>query len=130
AFVYSLVIGLILQKLVLPMMPDMHAGHGLMKDDAIYFHDTAVSLAERVRALGWSEWKLMPSGAATGNVGLLAAVYVLLGPEPAFFLPLTSAFHSLGAILIVLIALRLLPTKGGLYAGIVAGFLFLVFPSA
>lgn len=130
AFGYSLAVGLILQKLVLPMMPDMHAGHGLMRDDAIYFHDTAVAMAERIRALGWSEWSLMPSGSATGNVGLLAAVYALLGPEPAFFLPLTSAFHALGALLIVLVALRVLPTKGGLRAGLVAGFLFLVFPSA
>lgn len=130
AFVYSLAIGLILQKLVLPMMPSMHAGHGLMPDDAIYFHTTALEMSERIRALGWSEWRLMPSGAATGNVGLLAAVYALLGPEPAFFLPLTSAFHALGAVLIVFIALQILPTRSGLRAGFVAGFFFLVFPSA
>lgn len=130
AFVYSLAIGLILQKLVLPMMPSMHAGHGLMPDDAIYFHNTAVEMAERIKALGWGEWRLMPTGAATGNVGLLAGLYALVGPEPAFFLPLTSAFHALGAVLVVLIALQILPTRGGLRAGLVAGFFFLVFPSA
>lgn len=129
-FLYSIAIGLVLQKLVLPMMPEMHAGHGLMRDDAIFFHDTAVAMAERIRAFGWSEWRLMPSGAATGNVGLLAAVYALLGPEPALFLPLTSAFHAMGAVLVLLIALQILPTRGGLYAGLFAGFLFLVFPSA
>lgn len=129
-FLYSIVVGLVLQKLVLPMMPDMHAGNGLIRDDAIYFHDTAVAMAERIRTLGWSEWRLMPSGAATGNVGLLAGLYALVGPEPAFFLPLTSAFHALGAVLILLISLQVLPTRGGLRAGLIAGFFFLVFPSA
>ncbi|WP_160015555.1 oligosaccharide flippase family protein [Pseudomonas sp. 8BK] len=129
-FLYSIAVGLVLQKLVLPMMPDMHAGHGLMRDDAIYFHDTAVAMAERIRALGWSEWRLMPSGSATGNVGLLAGLYALLGPEPAFFLPLTSAFHAMGAVLVLLIAMQILPSRGGLCAGLVAGFFFLVFPSA
>jgi putative peptidoglycan lipid II flippase len=129
-FIYSIAVGLVLQKLVLPMMPGMHAGHGLMRDDAIYFHDTAVAMAERIRALGWGEWRLMPSGSATGNVGLLAGVYAFLGPEPAFFLPLTSAFHAMGAVLVLLIALQVLPSRGGVYAGLVAGFFFLVFPSA
>ncbi|MDZ4306142.1 MAG: lipid II flippase MurJ [Pseudomonas sp.] len=129
-FLYSIAVGLVLQKLVLPMMPDMHAGHGLMRDDAIYFHDVAVAMAERIRALGWSEWRLVPSGAATGNVGLLAGLYALLGPEPAFFLPLTSAFHAMGAVLVLLIALQVLPSRGGVCAGLVAGFFFLVFPSA
>lgn len=130
AFFYSLIVALVLQKLVLPMMPNMHAGHGLMPDDAIYFHNTAVEIAERIRRLGWSEWALMPPGGGAGNVGLLAAVYALLGPEPAFFLPLTSAFHGLGAVLILLIALQVLPSNAGLRAGLVAGFFFLVFPSA
>lgn len=130
AFVYSLAIGLILQKLVLPMMPDMHAGHGLMRDDAIYFHNTAVAIAERINAFGWGEWQLVPSGEVTGNVGLLAAVYALLGPNPAWFLPLTSAFHALGAVLVVLISVRLLPSRAGLFAGLAAGFCFLIFPSA
>lgn len=129
-FLYAIAVGLVLQKLVLPMMPDMHAGHGLMRDDAIFFHDTAVAMAERIRAFGWGEWRLMPSGAATGNVGLLAALYALLGPEPAFFLPLTSAFHAMGAILVLLIALQVLPTREGMYGGLFAGFFFLVFPSA
>lgn len=129
-FLYAIAVGLVLQKLVLPMMPDMHAGHGLMRDDAISFHNTAVAMVERIRALGWSEWRLMPSGSATGNVGLLAALYVLLGPEPSFFLPLTSAFHAMGAVLVLLIALQILPTRGGLCGGLFAGFFFLVFPSA
>ena len=130
AFFYSLFVALVLQKLVLPMMPNMHAGHGLMPDDAIFFHNTAVEMAERISRLGWSEWTLMPTGAATGNVGLLAVVYALFGPEPVFFLPFTSAFHALGAILILLISMQVLPTNLGFRAGLVAGFFFLVFPSA
>jgi hypothetical protein len=130
AFSYALILALVLQKLVLPMMPSMHAGHGLMRDDAIYFHSVAVEMAERIRMYGWGEWRLIASGSSAGNVGLLAALYALLGNEPAFFLPLTSAFHALGAVLILLIALQLLPAREGLYAGFVAGFLFLAFPSA
>jgi O-antigen/teichoic acid export membrane protein len=121
---------LILQKLVLPMMPSMHAGHGLMKDDAIYFHGVAEAVAAKIRMNGWSEWKLIISDAATGNVGILAAVYAIFGPEPAWFLPINAGMHAVGSLLIVLIALQIIPTRTGLRAGLIAGLIFLVLPSA
>lgn len=130
AFSYALTVALVLQKLVLPMIPSMHAGHGLMPDDAIYFHGVAVEMAERIRQHGWSEWHLIPSSSATGHVGLLAAVYAVFGPEPAWFLPINAGFHALGSVLVVLIALQILPTRSGFRAGLVAGFCFLIFPSA
>lgn len=130
AFTYAVCIALVLQKLVLPMMPGMHAGHGLMKDDAIFFHNMAAALAEKIRLNGWSEWTLIVSDAATGNVGLLAAVYAIFGPEPGWFLPINAGMHALGALLVVLIALQLLPTQAGYRAGLIAGLLFLIFPSA
>ncbi|MGB4073040.1 lipid II flippase MurJ [Pseudomonas sp.] len=130
AFFYALVVGLVLQKLILPMMPSMHAGHGLMRDDAIFFHGVAVAMAEQIQMHGWSEWRLIPSASATGHVGILAAVYALLGPEPAWFLPINAGFHALGAVLLVLIALQIEPSRNGFRGGLVAAFCFLVFPSA
>lgn len=130
AFCYALVVGIVLQKLILPMMPSMHAGNGLMPDDATYFHGVAVEMAEQIRLHGWSAWRLIPSGSATGNVGLLAAVYAVLGPEPVWFLPINAAMHALGAVLVFLIALQILPSRSGLRGGLIAAFCFLIFPSA
>ena len=126
AFAYALAMGLILQKLVLPMMPSMHAGHGLLNDDASFFHSVAWDMAQRIRADGWGAWKLLSSGSATGNVGLLAAVYVFAGPEPAWFLPINAAFHALGATLLLKLGTELMGRKPALFAA----FLFLVFPSS
>jgi hypothetical protein len=57
AFIYAVVLGLTLQKLILPLMPSLHAEHGLLQQDAIYFHTVAVRLAERILTFGWSEWR-------------------------------------------------------------------------
>jgi putative peptidoglycan lipid II flippase len=130
AFAYAFVIALVLQKLVLPIMPQLHAGHGLMNYDAIIFHDMAVAMADRINAVGWSEWRLFPAPGITANVGMLAAIYAVLGPDPVWFVPLNAAFHALGALLILRLGLLLLPGKRGLLAGLLAGLLFLVFPSA
>lgn len=130
AFAYAFVIALVLQKLVLPIMPQLHAGHGLMNNDAIVFHDMAVAMAERIHAVGWSEWRLFPAPGITANVGILAAIYALLGPDPAWFVPLNAAFHALGAVLILRLGSLFLPGMRGLLAGLLAALLFLVFPSA
>lgn len=129
-FAYALAISVVLQKLILPLVPGMHAGHGLMPDDAIYFHSVASGIAENIRQYGWGAWKLVPSVEATGNVGLLSAVYVLFGTNPLWFLPLTAGFHALGAMLLVHVVLQVEPSRRGLWAGIIAALCFLGFPSA
>lgn len=129
-YVYAFVIALVLQKLVLPIMPELHAGHGLMNEDAIIFHQKAVKMAEQINAVGWSEWILMPGVGITANVGLLAALYAVLGVDPVWFIPLNAAFHALGALLILRIAIHIFPGNAGIYSGSFAAFLFLVFPSA
>lgn len=48
-FVYALAVSVVLQKLILPLVPGMHAGYGLMPDDAIYFHGVASGIAENIR---------------------------------------------------------------------------------
>ncbi|MEI6321654.1 MAG: lipid II flippase MurJ [bacterium] len=126
-------LALVLQKILLPMIPGMHAGHGLMKSDAIIFHDAAESLAKKINTIGWSEWKLMPiinGQPFTANVGVLAALYALMGPNPAAFIPLNAAAHATGALMIYLMGPLLCSGKIGRTGGAIAGIVFLIFPSA
>ncbi|MEI6070393.1 MAG: lipid II flippase MurJ [Verrucomicrobiae bacterium] len=129
-FLNACLMALAMQKLLLPMVPAMHAGHGLLKNDAIIFHEAAVELAGRIRAHGWSEWTLYPPPNFTGNVGILAALYAVFGPEPAVFIPLNAAAHATGALMLCLLGPVLWPGKTGRVGGLVAGIVFLAFPSA
>lgn len=130
AFVYASFVALILQKLVLPVMPSLHAAHGLLQNDAIHFHQVAVTLAEKINLEGWSAWRLFPEAGATGNVGLLAVLYALFDPDPAWFIPFNAAAHALGAFLIYLLGPLLWPGRIGRLGGLIAAILFLIFPSA
>lgn len=130
AFIYAVVLGLTLQKLILPLIPSLHAEQGLLQKDAIYFHTVAVQLSERIQTIGWSEWKLFSATGATGNVGLLAALYATLGPNPAWFIPFAAAAHATGATVIYLLGPLLWPGRVGRLGGLVAATLFVVFPSA
>lgn len=127
-FIFASFMAVLFQKVVLPLVPDMHAGHGLLRNDAIVFHNIAVEAAERIRVNGWSEWRLFPG--AAGNVGILSAIYALLGPDPAWFIPINAAAHATGAMLIYRMGGRLWPGNAGMLGGLVAGVAFLVFPSA
>lgn len=128
-FVYASLMALLLQKVILPLMPELHAGHGLLQNDAIVFHNIAVHIATKIQANGWSEWMLFPPG-ATGNVGLLAALYAVLGSDPAWFIPFNAAAHAAGALLIFRLGAHLWPGYPGRVGGLIAGITFLVFPSA
>jgi putative peptidoglycan lipid II flippase len=129
-YAYAFVIAIVLQKLVMPIMPGLHAGYGLMNHDAIIFHDMAAVMADRIHAAGWSEWRLIPGHGITANVGILAAIYAVFGVDPVWFIPLNAGFHALGALLVLRLGLFLLPGRGGWIAGSTAALLFLVFPSA
>ncbi len=127
-FAYSAFMALLLQKVFLPLNPSMHAGFGLMHNDAIVFHNLAVELAQKVEMHGWSAWTLFPS--AGGNVGILAAIYKIFGPDPAYFIPLNAAAHALGATLIYRLGRTLVRGRVGALGGMIAGVVFLAFPSA
>ena len=130
-FCYATMAALLLQKLVLPLMPLLHAGYGLLQNDAILFHKEALALAGRIQQEGWGVWSLWPDiGGGLGNVGILSALYALFGPDPALLIPLNAALHALGALLIFLIGQRLWPGTVGTRGGLVASVLFLVFPSS
>lgn len=116
-YAFAIVMAVVLQKLVMPVMPALHAGHGLLSHDAIVFHDMAVAMADRIVVSGWGEWELIPGNGITANVGILAAVYAVFGPDPAWFIPLNAGFHSLGALLVLRLGTLLIPGKSGWTAG-------------
>ena len=120
---------MMLQKLVLPLLPELHAGNGLLHNDALAFHNHAVRIAELISSNGWSEWRLFPAG-GTGNVGVLSALYVIFGQDPACFIPFNAAAHATGALMIYLIGPLLWPGRVGALGGLATAVLFLMFPSA
>lgn len=128
AFVFCCLQALMVQKLVLPLTPSLHGGHGLLINDAILFHEAASKVAERINSVGWSEWSLFPEN-FTGNVGILSALYAVFGPEPAVFIPLNVAAHVTGALMLYLIGPLLWPGRPGRIGGLVAAVLFVMFPS-
>lgn len=128
AFVFCCLQALMVQKLVLPLTPSLHGGHGLLINDAILFHEAASKVAERINSVGWSEWSLFPAN-FTGNVGILSALYAVFGPEPAVFIPLNVAAHVTGALMLYLIGPLLWPGRPGRIGGLVAAVLFVMFPS-
>lgn len=130
AYAYAAFAALVFQKLVLPRMPALHAGHGLLRNDATYFHQTAVDIAHRIAIGGWSELGLLVSDGISGNVKLLAAVYAVFGADPVWFIPFTAGFHALGAMLLYRIGVLLWPGREGRVGGLAAAVLFTLFPSA
>ena len=130
-FCYAICAALIFQKLILPLVPSMHAGGGLLSNDAVYFDSVATKLAESIHIHGWSSWQLFPANGAPGNVAILGALYAIFGHDPALIIPINAAIHALGGVLIFLIT-RELSNKApiGNYAGLIAATLFIIFPSA
>lgn len=127
----SVCVALLFQKVLLPLVPSMHAGGGLLGNDAVYFHSVALQLANKINLLGWGEWTIYPAQGATGNVAILGALYSIFGPDPALIIPVNAAVHATGGILIYLVTLDISrQSRIGGFAGIIAATLFIVFPSA
>lgn len=97
-FAWSLFSGLLLQWVVLPLMPNLHAGNGLLKGgDWVRFHLDAIELAEQIKIQGWQTWELRPKGNAPS--GIAAAVYALSGVSlPWLLMPLNAFIFALGAV--------------------------------
>jgi len=128
-FAYSSCTALLMQKLFLPMWPAMHAGHGLLKGDAIIFHNQALQIAQQIQTVGWSAWSLLPSG-GSANIGLLSALYVIFTPDPAWFIPFNAAAHATGALMIYRMGTAIADSNAGRLGGLLTAICFLVFPSA
>jgi len=129
-YCYSVCVALVFQKVLLPLVPLMHAGGGLLARDAVYFDSIARELAEQIRIYGWGSWTVFPAHGAAVNVAILGAFYALFGPDPALILPVNSAIHALGGVLIFFVTREISGRdKIGVVAGVVSGTLFVVFPS-
>ena len=96
-FAWSLIAGLLIQWVVLPALPGLHAGHGLMKGgDPVWYHSEAVQLASLMQQ-GWQVWELRPQGNAP--IGITAAAYFLVGiREPWVVMPINAALFALAAV--------------------------------
>lgn len=129
-FSYATAAALLFQKFLLPLMGTVHHAHGLVEGDSAIFHTIAIDLAERIRLHGWSEWTIYPSEGATGNVALLAVLYVLFGEDPSLMVPVNAAIHALTGTLFLLVGRMLWPSRIGTLAGMIAGILYVVFPSS
>ncbi len=130
-FCYAICAALIFQALLLPHLSSIQTGSGSISNDAVYFDSVASSLASEIKANGWSSWRLYPADGAPGNVAILGALYVLFGHDPALAIPINAAIHALGGVLVFMLARELASKESiGTYAGIIAGSLFVIFPSA
>lgn len=129
-FSYATAAALLFQKFLLPLVGAVHHGQGLVEGDSAYFHAVAVELAERIRLHGWTEWRVYPTHGATGNVALLGALYVWFGEDPSLMVPVNAAIHALTGTLLFLLGRLIWPGRAGTAAGMVAGTLYIVFPSA
>ena len=95
------------------------------------FDEIAWEMAQNVSLYGWEELKWFGSPLAAGNVIVLASLYVIFGHDPSLVIPINAAMHAFGGVLIFMLAKMLATNKKvGLYSGIIAGTLFVVFPSA
>ncbi len=131
AFCYATVSSLIFQKLLLPALPSLHYGSGLLKGDAAFFHQTALLLAENIRAHGWSVWSAYSSQFGTaGNVAVLSALYAVFPADPALIISVNALLQASSAVLLLFIGRELWPGRTGNIAGLVAAVLFVVFPSS
>lgn len=132
AFCYATVLSLLFQKFLLPLLPSLHAGSGMLKNDANYFHQSAVTLAENIRLHGWSAWSIWSAQTNTaGNVAILSALYaVFSSTDPALIIPVNAFFHATSATLLFLIGRALCPGRVGNIGGLISAILFVIFPSA
>lgn len=130
-FCYSVCLALVFQKVLLPMLPSLHAGGGLLGNDAVYFDSVARQLAEQIELNGWQAWSIYPGQGAMGNVALLGALYAIFGADPTLIIPINALVHATGGTLIYLVVCEVSrESQGGTAAGILAATLFTIFPSA
>jgi hypothetical protein len=125
-FIWALLAGLLVQLVVLPALPGLHAGHGLMVGgDWVEYHRDAVKLVGLMQQQGWEVWELRPRGNAP--IGIAAAVYFFVGiGEPWVLLPINAAMFALAAVCLHGILKMLVPERWA-FAAILP---FVLFPSA
>ena len=125
-FFGSMIAGLFLQLVVLPALPSLNAGNGLLKGgDWVRFHHEAVELVSLMGGHGWHAWELRPQGNAP--IGIAAAAYFITGiSEPWVLLPINAAIFALAAVSLYGI-FKSLASK---HLALIATLPFVLFPSS
>ena len=123
---WALVGGLLLQFVVLPALPNLHAGHGLLLGgDWTGFHAMGEELALQMALDGWGAWELRYLGNAPS--GMLAALYFIFGiHEPWVFLPINALLFGAATFMLHKI-FKLVVTDRHSFFAILP---FMMFPSA
>ena len=128
SFIYFLFLSVTFQTIIVPSIVEIDAGHGLVKGDALVFHDVACQLADRINRDGWRSWSVFP-GDHSFNVGFLAALYAVFGCFPLLLLPFNALAQSCTTFLIYLIGRITWPGEIGKIGGFIGSILFILFPS-
>lgn len=100
-FLYTLAVSLFVQMLVLPAIPDLHAGVGLLKGgDAFSFHTGAIELVRKMESVGFIDaFVIRYDGQAPASV--TAILYWLSGVElPWIVLPLNCLLFASAVVII------------------------------
>jgi putative peptidoglycan lipid II flippase len=127
-FCYATCAALIFQKLLLPLVPSLHAGGGLLSNDAAYFDSLAWNIAQWIQLHGWRSFEPF---VVSAHVTAISILYMIFGHDPTLIVPVNAAVHATGGLLIFLVTRELSGKEPiGAYAGIVASGLFILFPSA
>ena len=127
-FVYSVLVSVAIQFIFLPFIfPQYHGGKGmLIGGDWGIYHLRAYVEYIKIIEYGWDAWQLKPQG--WGITGFISAVYSFFGiPKPYILIPFFSAFHALGALIIVLLIERLEVKRS---TAIFSAIPYLIFPSS
>lgn len=125
AFIYILLMGIVIQLIIIPRLEGSDVSSGLIVPDSRYFEHIAVDLAERIRHEGWASWQLRPQNQAPA--GIAAAVYAATVPKPWTLLPLNAALH---AAAFIVLALLLRPLASSPLVALIGALPLLLFPSA
>ncbi len=127
AFSITFIVAAFIQFVVLGMIfPDWSSGHGLLlATDSIGYHNMAVDLAERIAAEGWAVWELAPLGHFT--VGLVAAHYALMLPEPWVVIPSAATATAFSVLVLFQICLHFIKDWR---IAVLAVAPYMLFPSA
>lgn len=128
-FAYTLLVSIFIQKVVVPAIPGLDSGNGLMANtDAAVHHRVAMEIFQQIAREGWSsfQWGLY-QGDRSFVSEVTAIFYVLFSPHPAVLLPLNAIIHALSAVLLLLVFEKCLGTSRNT---VLATSPFIFFPSS
>jgi hypothetical protein len=106
---WTLAVGCVLQLLILPQLPELHAGNGLLRGgDWVWFHETATDLAIQIRQTGWHVLTLRPRD--NMPIAFAAVFYALTDMySPLVVLPVNALLYATSLTIIFKIFSRIGP---------------------